>query len=355
MVNGENMDTFVNLLAERVLRGEKLSKEEGIKILTLPDELLPELIKQAARVRESVFGNQVEFCSLINAKNGACTEDCSFCAQSSRYPTPINAYGLVPEKELIEGALKAVSIKANRYCIVTSGKRATKEEVEYIASSVRKITDSIPIKVCVSIGSIDEEDLKILKEAGVDRVNHNLETSKNFFPNIVSTHTWEERYETIKKIQSAGLSTCCGGIFGVGETDRDIVDLADTYRELGVDSIPMNFLIPIPGTPLAGNRQLTPQKCLKIISLFRLFNPYAELRLCGGREQNLREFHDTAMEVANCLMAGGYLTRAGRAPGKDEEMVKRMGRKLIIKKGNFKKNLIQKHPPDTGQYSQAQL
>ncbi|WP_456392812.1 biotin synthase BioB [Persephonella sp.] len=329
------MEDFIKNLAERVLSGDKLTREEGLRILSIPDELVPELVRQASTVREAVFGNQVEFCSLINAKNGACSEDCSFCAQSSKYPTPINAYSLVPEKEMIEGALKAVSINANRYCIVTSGRRATKEEVEQIASAVRKITESVPVKVCVSIGSIDEEDLKLLKEAGVDRVNHNLETSERHFKNIVTTHPWKERYETIKKIQSVGLSTCCGGIFGIGETDEDIVDLADTYRQLGVDSIPMNFLIPIPGTPLAGNRQLTPQKCLKIISLFRLFNPEAELRLCGGREQNLREFHDTAMEVANCLMAGGYLTRAGRAPGKDEEMVKRMGRKLVKGKGNF--------------------
>ena len=334
------MEDFIKNLAERVLSGDKLTREEGLRILSIPDELVPELVRQASTVREAVFGNQVEFCSLINAKNGACSEDCSFCAQSSKYPTPINAYSLVPEKEMIEGALKAVSINANRYCIVTSGRRATKEEVEQIASAVRKITESVPVKVCVSIGSIDEEDLKLLKEAGVDRVNHNLETSERHFKNIVTTHPWKERYETIKKIQSVGLSTCCGGIFGIGETDEDIVDLADTYRQLGVDSIPMNFLIPIPGTPLAGNRQLTPQKCLKIISLFRLFNPEAELRLCGGREQNLREFHDTAMEVANCLMAGGYLTRAGRAPGKDEEMVKRMGRKLIKRRESFQKASI---------------
>jgi len=337
MVNGVKMEEFINSLADRVLSGEKLTKEEGVKILSTPDNFLPELIKQASAVREAIFSNQVEFCSLINAKNGGCSEDCAFCAQSSRYPTPINAYSLVSDKEMIEGALKAVSINANRYCIVISGRKATREEVEQIASAVRKITESLPVKVCVSIGSIDEGDLRILKESGVDRVNHNLESSERHFTNIVTTHPWKERYETIKKIQSVGLSTCCGGIFGIGETDEDIVDLADTYRQLKVDSIPLNFLIPIPGTPLAKNRQLTPQKCLKIISLFRLFNPEVELRLCGGREQNLGEYHDTAMEVANCLMAGGYLTRAGRAPGKDKEMVKRMGRKLIRKKEDFQK------------------
>ncbi len=331
---------FIKNLADRVLGGEKLTKEEGVKILNIPDEFLEELINQASKVRETVFKNEVEFCCLINAKNGACTEDCSFCAQSSKYPTPINAYPLVPKEEMIEGALKAVTIKANRYCIVTSGRRATKEEVQQIAEAVKEITENIPVKVCVSIGSIDEEDLKTLKEAGVERVNHNLETSERFFPNIVTTHPWKERYETIKKVQKAGLSTCCGGIFGVGETDEDIVDLAITYRELGVDSIPLNFLIPIPGTPLEKSSSMTPQKALKILALFKLFNPNAEIRLCGGREINLREYHEVAMEIANCLMAGGYLTRAGRPPGKDEEMIKKLGRKLITKKESFTKNRI---------------
>ncbi len=333
----ENIENFINGLAERVLNGEKLTKEEGLKILNIPDEYIDLLIKEASKVREAIFQNEVEFCSLINAKNGACTEDCSFCAQSSKYPTPINAYPLVPKEELIEGAQKAVSIKANRYCIVTSGRRATKEEVEKIAEAVREIRKNLPVKVCVSIGSVDEEDLKLLKEAGVERVNHNLETSENFFPNIVTTHPWKERYETIKKIQKVGLSTCTGGIFGIGESDEDIVDLAMTYRELNVNSIPLNFLIPIPGTPLENNRQLTPEKCIKIIALFKFFNPQSEIRLCGGREQNLREYHDKAMEIANCLMAGGYLTRAGRAPGKDEEMVKRLNRKLITKGDIFGK------------------
>ena len=334
------MENFLDKLSEKVLNGYILSRKECLQILNLHNNLIPKLIEEAGKVRDTIFGNQVEFCSLINAKNGACTEDCSFCAQSSKYPTPINAYSLVPIKELYEGALKAVSIKANRYCIVTSGKRATKEEIQQIAEAVRKINAEIPVKVCVSIGSIDEEDLNLLKNAGVDRINHNLETSRKHFPNIVTTHSWDERFQTIKKIKKMGISTCCGGIFGIGESDEDIVDLALTYRKLNVDSIPLNFLIPIPGTPLANNKQLTPEKCLKIIGLFRLVNPEAEIRLCGGREQNLKEFHDTAMEMANCLMAGGYLTRAGRPPGKDENMINKLGRTLILKKQDFSKKRI---------------
>jgi len=326
---------ILNNLAERVISGEKLTKDEGLQILSIPDELVMELVEEASKVREYFFKNQMEFCSLINAKNGACTEDCSFCAQSSHYKTPINAYGLVSKDEMLAGAEKAVAINANRYCIVVSGRRASKEEVDKIADAVKEIKESYPIKVCCSLGTIDEEDLAKLKDAGVDRINHNLETSERYFPKIVSTHTWKERYETIKKIQKVGLSTCTGGIFGMGESDEDIVDLAMTYRDLRVDSIPLNFLIPIPGTPLGDKHNLTPLKCLKIIALFRLFNPKSEIRLCGGRELNLKDYHDVAFEVANCLMAGGYLTRAGREPGKDEEMARRLGRELIKNGASF--------------------
>ena len=332
------MENFLDNLGDRVINGEKLSKEDGLKILNIPDEYLDRLIDEAKKVREYFFKNQVEFCSLINAKNGACSEDCSFCAQSSKYPTPINAYPLVPIEEMLEGAEKAVSLKANRYCIVMSGRRATKEEVEKVAEAVKEIKKNYPLKVCVSLGSIDKEDLEKLKEAGVERVNHNLETSENFFPNIVSTHTWQERYKTIKNIQEVGLSTCTGGIFGLGETDEDIVDLAITYRDLKVHSIPLNFLIPIPGTPLENNNNLTPEKAIKIVALFKLFNPEAEIRLCGGREQNLKHLHDKAMEIANCLMVGGYLTRAGRSPKKDFEMIEKLGRELITYGKSFNKN-----------------
>ncbi|MCX7738252.1 MAG: biotin synthase BioB [Hydrogenothermaceae bacterium] len=326
---------FINSLSDRVLSGKYLSTEDGLKILSTPDEYVLELVKQASRVREEFFSNEMEFCSLINAKNGACTEDCSFCAQSSHFKTPINAYSLVSKEEMLEGAEKAVLIEANRYCIVVSGRRATKEEIERIAEAVKEIKEKYPVKVCCSLGSVDRESLQILKEAGVNRINHNLEASKNFFGKIVTTHTWKERFNTIKNIQEVGLSTCSGGIFGMGESDIDIVDLAITYRDLGVHSIPLNFLMPIPGTPLGDAHNLTPTRCLKIVALFRLFNPKAEIRLCGGRESNLGELHDLAFEAANCLMAGGYLTRAGREPGKDKQMVEKLERILVKRGKNF--------------------
>lgn len=329
------MQDFIKGLGDRVLNGEALSMEDGLNILSTPDDYLIQLIQEASKVREHFFGNEMEFCSLINAKNGACSEDCSFCAQSSYFKTPINAYPLVSKEEMLEGAEKAALIEANRYCIVVSGRRASPEEVEKIADAVKEIKQKYKVKVCCSLGSIDKESLEILKDAGVNRINHNLESSKDFFKNIVTTHSWEERYETIKNIQQVGLSTCSGGIFGMGESDRDIVDLAITYRDLEVHSIPLNFLMPIPGTPLGDTHNLTPQKCLKIVALFRLFNPKAEIRLCGGREANLGELHDIAFEAANCLMAGGYLTRAGREPGKDKSMVEKLKRVLVKNGKNF--------------------
>lgn len=206
-------------LYEKAINYEPLTKEEALFILEVDDIYVPLLVYLAQRIKKKYFPeNEIEFCSIINAKSGACSEDCKFCAQSKFYKTPINIYNLVPVDEMVEGAYRGVEFGANRYCIVLSGKQATPEEVDRIAEAVREIKrEGLPINVCVSAGTLDEESLKKLKEAGVKRINHNLETSRNFFKNIVSTHRWEDRYETIRRIKKVGLSTCCGGIFGMGE------------------------------------------------------------------------------------------------------------------------------------------
>ncbi len=321
------MDRYEQLiidLYEKAVRYEPLTKEEALSLLRVPDEYVAFLTHFAQKIKKRFFPeNEIEFCSIINAKSGACSEDCKFCAQSKFYKTPINIYGLVPKEEMVEGAERGVEFGANRYCIVLAGKRATPEEVDRIVEAVREIKEvqKIPINVCVSAGTLDEESLRKLKEAGVKRINHNLETSRRFFPQIVTTHTWEERFETIKRVKRVGLSTCSGGIFGMGETDEDRVDLALTYRELEVDSIPLNFLMPIPGTPLENSPGVTPLEALKIIAMFRFTNPKAELRLCGGREQNLRDFHGMAVLMTNAMMVGGYLTRAGRDIRKDYQLL----------------------------------
>ena len=321
----DSFERFIIDMGEKALRYEPLTKEEALAVLRLPDEYIALLVYTAQKVRNAFFSpSKVEFCSIINAKSGACSEDCKFCAQSKFYKTPINIYNLVPKEEIIEGAYRGVEFGANRYCVVLSGKKASKEEVDKIADAVREIkhVEKLPINVCVSAGTLEEEDLVKLKSAGVKRINHNLETSERFFPSIVSTHTWRERYETIKRIKAVGLSTCCGGIFGMGENDEDRVALALTYRELEVDSIPLNFLMPIEGTPMQNAPGVDPLTALKIIAMFRLTNPKAELRLCGGREQTLRDFHGMAMLMTNAMMVGGYLTRAGRDIKKDYQLLK---------------------------------
>ena len=312
-------------LYDKAIRYEPLTEEEALEILSVPDEYIAFLVHYAQKIKKHYFPeNEIEFCSIINAKSGACSEDCAFCAQSKFYKTPINIYNLVPKEEIVEGAERGVEFGANRYCVVLAGKQATPEEVDRIAEAVREVkeVERIPINVCVSAGTMDEESLKKLKEAGVKRINHNLESSRNFFPRIVTTHRWEDRYETIRRIKKVGLSTCSGGIFGMGETDRDRAQLALTYRELEVDSIPLNFLMPIEGTPLANAPGVTPLEALRIIAMFRFTNPRAELRLCGGREQNLRDFHGMAVLMTNAMMVGGYLTRAGRDIKKDYQLLK---------------------------------
>ena len=322
----DRYESFIIDVYKKAVEYEPLSKEEALGILGVPDDYVPFLVHFAQKVKRRFFPeNEIEFCSIINAKSGACSEDCSFCAQSKFYRTPINVYGLVPKEEMVEGAERGVEFGANRYCIVLSGKKATPEEVERIAEAVREIKEKVPINVCVSAGTLDEESLRKLKEAGVRRINHNLETSKNFFPKIVTTHSWEERLETIKRVKKVGLSTCSGGIFGMGESEEDRVDLALTYRSLEVDSIPLNFLMPIPGTPLENAPGVKPLEALKIIAMFRFTNPKAELRLCGGREQTLRDFHGMAALMVNAVMVGGYLTRAGRDVRKDYQLLEDLG------------------------------
>ncbi len=328
----DRIEAFLFEVAEKAMNYEKINRDEALQILEIPDEYIALAVYLAQKVKNKFHPkDKIEFCSIINAKSGACSEDCKFCAQSKFYKTPINVYNLVPVDEIVEGAYRAVEFGANRYCVVLSGRSATKEEVEKICQGVEEIKrGNLPINVCVSAGTLEEESLRKLKEAGVKRINHNLEASENFFPNIVTTHLWRERYETIKRIKAIGLSTCSGGIFGMGESKEDRVDLALTYRELEVDSIPLNFLMPIEGTPLQNAPGVTPLEALKIIAMFRFTNPKAELRLCGGREQNLRDFHGMAVLMTNAMMVGGYLTRAGRDIKKDYQLLKDLNFQRLV-------------------------
>ena len=312
-------------LAEKSLQGLILDRKEMQAVLTTSGERLPELLDAAFRVRRHYFGKRVQIHVLQNAKSGLCPEDCHYCSQSSISKAPVDKYPLLPRERLLDGAVKAKTAGAVRYCMVNSGRGPTRREIEELAEVVREIKDNVPINICCSLGLMNEDKAKILKEAGVERVNHNLNTSRRHHPNICTTHTYDDRVETLKNVKSAGLSRCCGGILGMGETEEDIMDLALSLRELDVDSIPLNFLHPIPGTPFEGKNHLTPQKCLKILSLFRFINPSKEIRVGGGREINLRSLQPMSLYPANSIFVNGYLTTPGQRATEAHRMIEDLG------------------------------
>jgi biotin synthase len=307
-------------IVERSLNGSALSREEARAILNLPDEQVPEALRAAFEVRRARFGRRVKLCVLQNARSGLCPEDCRYCSQSSLSTAAIDKYPLMAMEQLVEGARRALQAGAARYCMVTSGRGPTDEEIEHFCEATREIRRSLPLEICVCLGILSEAQARRLKGAGVGWVNHNLNTSERFYPEICSTHTYRDRVETVRNVRRAGLLTCSGGIVGMGETDEDILDMAFACRELAMDSIPINFLHPIQGTPMEAFRFLTPMKCLKVLCLFRLLNPTSEIRAAGGREVNLRALQGLALYAANSIFVDGYLT----TPGEPAEAARRM-------------------------------
>jgi biotin synthase len=312
-------------MAEKSLQGEILEREEMESVLNASDEQLPELLSAAFKVRHHYFGKRVQIHVLQNAKSGLCPEDCHYCSQSSVSEAPIERYPFLSKEKLVEGAVRAKAAGAVRFCIVNSGRGPTKKEIQEITEVVREIKSRVEINICCSLGLMDEAKIQTLKEAGVERINHNLNTSEHYHSNICTTHTYADRVETVNNVKSVGLSSCCGGIMGMGETDEDIIDLALSLRNLGVDSIPLNFLHPIDGTPFGGLNNLTPQRCLKILCLFRFVNPEKELRVGGGRELNLRSLQPLALYPANSLFVNGYLTTPGQEASETHRMIADLG------------------------------
>ena len=321
-------ESLLKDLEEKALKGA-VEREALLKLSEIPAEYLPLLVYRAGRVKNRFFGPNIEFCSIVNAKSGACSEDCKFCAQSRHYNTQAPVYTFLGEEEIVRGARMAVLAGSRRYSLVLSGRRATDREIERMVAAAQRIRESFPqLKLCFSAGTLSAEQIRKLKEAGFERLHCNLETSERFYPQIVTTHGWRERYQTLLKAKELGMETCSGGIFGLGETWEDRVDLALTLRGLRVDSIPLNFLIPIAGTPLEDRKLLSPREALIIIAIFRFANPKAELRLAGGRERVLGDYLGMANFMVNAHMVGGYLTRAGRDPAEDRKMVEGIGLKL---------------------------
>ena len=317
--------TQFDVLAEQVLEGHSVTREEGLEILQTDEAQLLPLVNAAYTIRHAYFGRTVTIQMLFNAKSGACQEDCHYCSQSSISTASIDRYALVSADEMLKAARQAHEAKAQRYCVVISGRSPLEKEVDGIASAVKRIKQELPMQVCCSLGLLTEPQAKRLKAAGVDRINHNLNTSEAYHSSICTTHTYQDRVTTLKNARAAGLELCSGGIVGMGESDEDLVDLAFALQDVNPDSIPLNMLHPIPGTPLADANHLTPQRCLKILCLFRFIHPRRELRAAGGREFNLRSLQPMALYVADSLFVNGYLTTPGQPGHEVERMLADMG------------------------------
>lgn len=308
----------------------------GIKDLLLLYEIdyenMLDLISAGNKVKLKYKGKKVNLCSIINAKSGRCPEDCKFCAQSSHFPTEIPTYPIADADKIAESAKKAYGEGAREFSIVTSGKGIkTKKELEIIKKAVSKIKEDGEVLPCASLGILNFETLKELKEAGLANYHHNLETSRNFFPNVCTTHDYEEDVEAVRAAKKLGLYVCSGGIFGLGESRQDRIELALTLEELDVDSVPMNFLNPIKNTPLENADFLTPLEILKTIAIFRLILKTKDIVICGGRVVNLRELHPLVLFAgANGLLTGNYLTTKGRNPSDDKQMIIDLGLELPI-------------------------
>lgn len=312
--------------AERALAGVAPSREEALGILQAPDEDLRELLLAAFAVREHHWGKRVKLCMLRNARSGLCPEDCHYCSQSAVSSAAIDTYRLLPTDELVTGARAAVARGARRYCMVTSGRGPSARDIGQLTEATRAIRAEHPdLEICVSLGIMDEGQARELKAAGVGWVNHNLNTSERFHPEICTTHTYGDRVGTIRAVKRAGLAVCCGGIIGMGETDEDVVDLAFSLRELGVDSLPLNFLLSIDGTPLEDRDQISTTRALKALCLMRFTNPASDIRAAGGRERNLGSWQGLALYPANSVFIEGYLTTPGLATQPTRLLVESMG------------------------------
>jgi biotin synthase len=330
VIDIENANTSWDALAGRILSGHRLTREEALAILRSDDFDLPALLAAAFRVRLQHFGRKVHLYYLKNAKSGLCPEDCGYCSQSIVADTEINRYPLLNETKLLDGARQAAEMQARTYCIVASGRGPSDREVDHVASVVSKIKQEYGLHVCCCLGLLSPDQATRLKGAGVDRINHNLNTSRRFYSEICSTHSFDDRIETLRVVRDAGMELCCGLIVGMGERDDDVVDVALELGEIRVESIPVNFLHAIDGTPLQGTHTLNPRYCLKVLCLMRLANPSTEIRIAGGREVNLRSLQPMGLYPANSLFVSDYLTTKGQPAEDDYRMVADLGFEIVV-------------------------
>ncbi len=320
---------FLSRIEEVALGGSGISQEDAEEFVRLGEDRLFEILPHTERIRKHFKGDEVSLCSIVNAKSGLCGEDCTFCAQSVRYNTGVKTYPMLGAETIVESALEATRWRAREFSIVTSGtKVAKREDIETLERALELMKQRAGVERCASLGILDRDTLKRLKDAGLESYHHNLETSRSFFPRVCTTHDYEEDVQTVRTAKELGFYVCSGGIFGLGESWQDRIELAMTLRELDVDSVPINFLNPRPGTPLEGANYLTPRECLMIIALYRFILPTKSIIVCGGREVNLRDLQCLIFSAgANGMLIGNYLTTQGRPPEEDLRMLEDLGLK----------------------------
>jgi biotin synthase len=341
-------------MADDVLAGKSLSSDEALEILQADDADLLNLLAAAFRVRQHYFGRQVQLYFLLNAKSGLCPEDCGYCSQSKVSEADIPTYNLLTREKLLAGARAAAERKAKTYCLVISARGPSEKEIRTLEQIIPEIKQQYSLDICTSLGLLTPEHARRLKACGVNRINHNLNTSDQYYAKICSTHGYQDRLDTLLASRDAGLELCSGGIIGMGESPQDVVDMALALRDLSVDSIPVNFYNPIEGTPLAGSNQagsnqagsnrngslganpknmttrgLTPNYCLKVLAMVRLTNPDREIRIAGGREHHLRSMQAMGLYAANSLFVGDYLTTKGQLPEADYAMICDLGFEIV--------------------------
>jgi biotin synthase len=320
-------------LADTALAGALITRDQARAVLEAPPDELLAVLDAAFRVRRAHWGRRVSLHVLENAKLGACPEDCGFCSQSQKHASPGGEAPIKTVDELVAGARRAHAARAKRYCMVTATRGPSQRDLDAICAAAAQIKAELDIELCASLGLLTEAKAERLASAGIDRFNHNLETSERHYGAIVTTHTWRDRVETVRIAKRAGMDTCCGGIVGLGETLDDLLDLAFALRELDVDSVPVNFLDARPGTPLAGYPRVEPGLALRALCMFRFVHPRTDLRVAGGREITLRALQVMALYPANSMFTQGYLTTAGATPHDDHQMIRDAGFELELASG----------------------
>lgn len=324
-----SMQGFIEECIHEALNNGGVAPATAQGLLETKDNL-PLLLSGAGLIRDHHYGHGVRLCAIVNAKSGRCPEDCAFCAQSAHHHTRIETYALMEPPEILRQARQAEAMGARRFSIVTSGKALTENELAKVVQALRLLKKETGLCLCASLGMLTREHAHQLKEAGLNRYHHNLETAPSFFSEICTTHRYEEDLDTLRCAREAGLEVCSGGIFGLGESPAQRLELAYTLKEVGVDSVALNFLNPIPGTPLEGAVTLTPLEILRSVALFRFILPDKDIRICGGREAGLRDLHPLVIWAgANGIMIGNYLTTQGRDHRADLRMIQDLGMEVV--------------------------